>query len=644
MGDTREQDAADLLGLVNEAARAVNTRFVTFLTVGVYIAITIASTTDEMLVKGSLVTLPLLNTQIPISGWFGFYTVAPWLIVGLHVDLLLQLSMLGNKLSTFNAAVAELDDAPRRRFRDRMPSFYYVQFLAGQTASRLLYVLSGLLLYATMIVFPLVLLCWIQVRFLALHDPRITWIHRLAVIADVLVILAFLSRPLSSVDAQRLESDSLVRTPPRARLSVRTLVVGVCVAVLAFCVFARIPSDRPANGVWFDLRNLNLRDRVLTTDGLSSASINALRDGDVGRREQELDKVSRLHFLQGRDLRYGNFVNAVLPRLDLRSQRLADPQHALIETQLQGAHLEWAQMQEVLLDDADLRDASLVGAQLEGGSLPRAQMQRANLELAQLQGANLQRAELQRASLRSAQLQGADLSEAVLHEARLPGAQLQGAILRAANLQGADLSDANLQGADLSAAHLEGASLRGAQLRGALLNDAVIVGADFENADLDLTDLLSAKGETAAPACRVDPPAACPADAIPVRTLTAMRGSAGGTLELARFGRCCDRQAALIRQCGASEDAEHYRRTLNDALLDVACADAYAARGLSAQALSSPDAQRKSLAGALLERRRSDPACRGLQLLPAQTADALQHQAQQAGPADGGTSAGAANG
>src|SRR5215470_19497673 len=126
MGDTREQDAADLLGLVNEAARAVSTRFVTFLTVGVYIAITIASTTDEMLVKGSLVTLPLLNTQIPISGWFGFYTVAPWLIVGLHVDLLLQLSMLGNKLSTFNAAVAELDDVPRRRFRDRMPTFYYV--------------------------------------------------------------------------------------------------------------------------------------------------------------------------------------------------------------------------------------------------------------------------------------------------------------------------------------------------------------------------------------------------------------------------------------------------------------------------------------------------------------------------------------
>ena len=643
MADTREQDASDLLELVNDAARAVGTRFVTFLTVGVYVAITIASTTDEMLVKGSLVTLPLLNTQIPISGWFGFYTVAPWLIVGLHVDLLLQLSMLGNKLSNFNAAVSQLDGALRQRFRDRMPTFYYVQFLAGQTSSRLLYVLSGLLLYATLILFPLVLLCWIQVRFLSLHDVRITWIHRLAVIADIALLLAFLWRPLSPVDAQRLEQDSLVRTPPRARISVRTLVLGACVAVLVFCIFARIPNDRRASGVWFDLRNLNLRDQVLTTDGLTSESINALRDGDVGRREQELAKVSRLHFLQGRDLRYANMVNAVLPRLDLRSQRLADAAQALVDTQLQGAHLDWAQMQEVLLDDADLRDAILVGAQLEGGSLPRVRMQHADLEMAQLQNANLQRAELHRASLRGAQLQGADLSEAALHEAHLPGAQLQGAILRAAQLQGADLSDANLQGADLSAAHLEGASLRGAQLRGALLRDAFIAGADFEDADLDLTDVLSAKGEPGAAACRVEPVAACAADASPVVARAALQGGGGGSLDLARFGRCADRQAALIPQCSATAGAEPYRRMLNGALLDVACADAYAARGLSAQALSSPDAQRKSLAGDLLKRRQSDPACHGLQLLPAKTADALQRQADD-GSASDVKSGGAADG
>ena len=100
MSDPREQHAEKLLAAVNEAAGSVSTRFVTFLTVSVYVAVTIASTTDEMLVRAHLVTLPLLNTQIPISGPFGFYTVAPWLIVLLHADFLLQLSMGGKRLDS----------------------------------------------------------------------------------------------------------------------------------------------------------------------------------------------------------------------------------------------------------------------------------------------------------------------------------------------------------------------------------------------------------------------------------------------------------------------------------------------------------------------------------------------------------------
>lgn len=108
MPDEQKQHAERLLDIVNDTARAVGTRFVTFLTVGVYVALTIAATTDEMVVRPSLVTLPLLNTKIPISGLFGFYTIAPWLIVFLHWDLLLQLSMLDGKLSRFRGDVDKL--------------------------------------------------------------------------------------------------------------------------------------------------------------------------------------------------------------------------------------------------------------------------------------------------------------------------------------------------------------------------------------------------------------------------------------------------------------------------------------------------------------------------------------------------------
>lgn len=568
MADPREQYAEQLLVVVTDAARTVSTRFVTFLTVGVYVAVTIASTTDEMLVKGSLVKLPLLNTEIPISGWFGFYSVAPWLIVILHLDLLLQLSMLGSKLTHFNAESAPLSEEQRRRFRDRMPNYYYVQFLAGEAPSRFLHLLSGLVICGSMILLPLLLLCWIQLRFLALHDVAVTWSHRLAVIADVLVVLAFLWRPLSARDAQRLQRDASTRGPLRRLLSLQILVLAVCAGVLVFSVVASIPDERGAQGPWFDMRNLNLRERVLTKDTLSPQAINALSDGDVQRREQELAKVSRLSFLQGRDLRFANFFNAVLPRLDLRSRR---ENGELIETRLQGADLQFAQMQQVLLDDANLQGALMRGAQLQGGSLPRAGLQGVDLTQAQLQQANLAGAQLSGAVLREALMQGADLSAAVLHGTNLTQAHLQGANLRNAQLQGADLSGATLQGADLSEAQLEGASLRGADLRGALLHGATIGKADLTDADLELTGV-------------------------------SQSGSARGAVDPG---------------------------TLVPYLLKLACADAYTARGLSAQALSSPDPGRQALNKALLARLDADAACRGLQLLPEATRAALQRQVQQ---------------
>jgi uncharacterized protein YjbI with pentapeptide repeats len=571
MADARDQYAEQLLGVVADAARTVSTRFVTFLTVGVYVAVTIASTTDEMLVKGSLVKLPLLNTEIPISGWFGFYTVAPWLIVILHLDLLLQLSMLGHKLTHFNAEAAPLSEEQRRRFRDRLPNYYYVQFLAGEAPSRFLHLLSGLVICSSMILLPLLLLCWVQLRFLALHDVAVTWWHRAAVIADVLIILAFLWRPLSERDAQRLQRDARTRGPLRRLLSLQILVLVVCAGVLAFSVIASIPDEKGEPGLWFALRNLDLRERVLTKDALSPQAINALSDGDVQRREQELAKVSRLSFLQGRDLRFANFFNAVLPRLDLRSRREGDE---LIETRLQGADLQFAQMQQVLLDDANLQGALLRGAQLQGGSLPRAKLQGADLTHAQLQEANLVGAVLDGAVLRDAQLQGANLSTAVLHGTRLTGAQLQGAALRAAHLQGADLAGAVLQGADLSDAQLEGATLRGADLQGALLHGATIGSADLTDANLDLT------GVTPSGAGR----------------------------------RAVDADALAAY------------------LLGLACADPYTARGLSAQVLSSPGGGRRALGKTMLARIDTDADCRGLQLLPEATRAALQRQIEE-GPA-----------
>lgn len=109
MAPTVEAENADtLLTLVNDSARALGTRYVRFIGVAAYVAITVAGTPDEKLLLGAVVNLPLLNTSVPMSGACGFGVIAPVLIFLLHFDLVLQWDSLHKKLSRFQRVVAQL--------------------------------------------------------------------------------------------------------------------------------------------------------------------------------------------------------------------------------------------------------------------------------------------------------------------------------------------------------------------------------------------------------------------------------------------------------------------------------------------------------------------------------------------------------
>ncbi|KAL6902381.1 hypothetical protein ACP4OV_005257 [Aristida adscensionis] len=111
----------------------------------------------------------------------------------------------------------------------------------------------------------------------------------------------------------------------------------------------------------------------------------------------------------------------------------------------------------------------------------------ANLRECEFIGANLQESILDGANLRSANLQDAcltqcsfietDLHSAHLQTANLTGANLKGANLEAANLKGAKLSGTNFQGANLQRAYLREVDLRETQLTGAKLGGANLLGA-----------------------------------------------------------------------------------------------------------------------------------------------------------------------
>jgi uncharacterized protein YjbI with pentapeptide repeats len=584
MAGAQEQIAEQLLDAVNDAANAVSTRFVTFVSVGAYVAVTVASTTHEMLLRASnLVTLPLLNAQIPIIGPFGFYTIAPWLIVLLHSDLLLQLSILGTELARFEQEVDRLEEPRRTLLRQRVANFYYVLYLTGGAPSRILHLLSAFITWMTAVMFPLALLLWIQIRFLPFHSPFDTWLHRAALIVDTGLIL-FILLPRLWPRLRGMAGGSAGRTLLRRAVSVPVFIVLACGATVFVSLFVATIPDSPGGSSWF-ARNMELRERVLTANVLTPEDINALRDATQPEQVREvLAKVMPFQALQGRDFSYADLYNAVLPRLDLRAVRddakpgvplpadcearrgCEDPpeceEPGLRRTQLIGANFAWASMQGAMFDEAILDEANLGWAKLQDGSLGRAHLNRAILASAKLRNSRLE----------AAKLCGADLSGADLQQAAVARAHLQGASLRGANLASANLAGADLRGTDLSEADLTDANLTDARLQGAVLRGARTQGARFDGANVELADL-SALGSAQPP-----------------------------------------------------------RAAVTAYLVELACADASVAHGLGGQALHSPARDGPGLAKALLAAR-ARPECKGLPRLPQPMREDLARLAGQPGRA-----------
>jgi hypothetical protein len=109
----------DLLKAVNEASGKAFALWVTFLTVGTYLAIAIGTTTHRQLLLADPVKLPLLGVDdMPL---FAFYGFAPSLFVVLHLYVLMQLYLLARLLRLFDEDLraADMIEQNRRRVRLR---------------------------------------------------------------------------------------------------------------------------------------------------------------------------------------------------------------------------------------------------------------------------------------------------------------------------------------------------------------------------------------------------------------------------------------------------------------------------------------------------------------------------------------------
>jgi uncharacterized protein YjbI with pentapeptide repeats len=512
-----------LLDAVNASSDTSHVGWLLFLGLMTYLTIAVAGVSHKDLLLQTPVALPILQVSIQQVQFFQF---APVLLVLLHMGVVSQLVLVAKKTLEFDRAVQLLESTERRShpLRLELHNFFFVQAIAGPHRSRVMSLFLHGMSWLTLVVLPVVLLLFIQIRYLPFHDAAITWVHRLALVADILMLVTigiFLLRGESSFGL------AVARTARERPLSfVTSATVFLATTFFSFFV-ATIPGETldlmsrglmgapTAAGTGATARGGSADARPNFLAGFALPFLKTRNDGSLfgvfhrnliapdvdflsGRPDPKPGETSVS--LRGRDLRYAKLDRSNLAFADLTGADLDGA--SLIATDLAGAKLQCADLNELILSEnraaalcASARGANLTRANLKGARLSGIDMQAAKFEEAQMEGAELAYAVLTGANFSSAHMErvdmtggahveganfliasltGADLTGALLHGSDFSSAAMQGVMLSHARMASVSLRDADLEGADLSQAKLEGADLTGARLRAADLRGAGI--------------------------------------------------------------------------------------------------------------------------------------------------------------------------
>jgi hypothetical protein len=393
MSDTDARNAA-LLENVNAASGSARNGWVVFIAVLAYLFVTLAGITHTDLLLNTPVTLPILQTEIGLRGFFIF---APAVVLFLHIALLLQHVALSRKVREFHERVARQEGHAflrTHRLRLQLHSYFYVQAIAGPSRSRLFSAFLHLMLSVTLWLLPLALLIYFQIVFLPYHDLEVTTAQRAYVLVDFLIFAMFwifLHFPASRYIAGL--GQSIISYP----LSFLAMIVVWVLAMFFSFAVATIPGegvDRVMTSVERFRTPLPFGTPVGDAERFAFLPTAYLFAGPVspvsGRQESWFSR------------------NLVVTDTDL--VRLVDAPRTGVSLRLRGRDLRYATFDRSNLSRADVTGSNLAGASLRGVQLENARLVAANLT-------------------------GADLTEAELQSANLNGADLRGATLRGANMR-----------------------------------------------------------------------------------------------------------------------------------------------------------------------------------------------------------------
>ena len=239
-------DSADeLLSSANSASGSARNAWLAYLILNVYLLVTIAGVTHVDLLLNSTVTLPIANVKIPL---FSFFSVAPVLLLLVHLGFLVQHAMLAHKYDHFSKAVADWERVnkrvhPSRRYVD---GYVFSQMTAGPKPPKLLGALMRLMVFVTFSLLPILVLLYFQIKFLPYHEVGVTHLHRLAIFVDLVLLLSV--RPYITISYLRPKGSKLQfgskDWPWELSYWSLSVSVVVCLTVSTFSLFvATVPQE-----------------------------------------------------------------------------------------------------------------------------------------------------------------------------------------------------------------------------------------------------------------------------------------------------------------------------------------------------------------------------------------------------------------
>lgn len=479
---------------------------ISFLLFFVYTGILAASTTDYDLLIGTVTKIPLLDIELSI---LGIYAVIPVLIVLCHLSLFIYLYQTSQRVHRYCTLLKDLVIKNHHEYLLQLNVFPPAQMLFGCHFKGSSKFFDKMLFVVFNIITPLVLLLFIQIRFLPYHHHYITqYVHRFAVLLDATAILIFLPK-IYSVSGRwsdwlhyRIKSTSVVW--PRKLQKSLFLFALFFPVILSVSVFTlpgegveRIMGFKWATEILCDSRcapfhrNLNLQNEVLVREP-PPLEIQAKYEKSLDEYEIVWKKYTKGLMLKNRDFRFANFTGSNLINADLSDSNLQGA--TLRETKLINANLSGTKLDGADLVLADLRGANMRSTRAIGALFGK--RDHSECYGADLRGANLTAANLNFASMIATRAEGANMQYANLLGTSWYLSNLKATKFAPSFLIGADFENADLRGANFHASSLGGASFKNADLRGASLYVTIISNTDFTNSNLQLTDFRGVRAES----------------------------------------------------------------------------------------------------------------------------------------------------